>query len=70
MPIYEYRCEACDAVSEYFIGVGDDEKNPLQSVWRFWNEKGLFHLLCHRCFDFRLVLAHHSKRSVQSMKRI
>jgi putative FmdB family regulatory protein len=26
MPIYKYRCEACDAVSEYFIGVGDDEK--------------------------------------------
>ena len=26
MPIYEYRCEACGAVSEYLVGVGDDEK--------------------------------------------
>ena len=26
MPIYEYRCEACGAVSEYLMGVGDDEQ--------------------------------------------
>ena len=25
MPIYEYRCEACGAVSEYLVGLGDDE---------------------------------------------
>lgn len=26
MPIYEYRCEACGAVSEYLVGLGDDER--------------------------------------------
>jgi putative FmdB family regulatory protein len=26
MPIYEYRCEACGAVSEYLVGVGDEER--------------------------------------------
>ena len=26
MPIYEYRCEACGAVSEYLVGLGEDEK--------------------------------------------
>ena len=25
MPIYEYRCEECGSVSEYLVGVGDDE---------------------------------------------
>jgi len=25
MPIYEYRCEACGAVSEYLVGLGDEE---------------------------------------------
>jgi len=25
MPIYEYQCEACGAISEYLVGVGDDE---------------------------------------------
>lgn len=25
MPIYEYRCEACGAVSEYLVGMRDDE---------------------------------------------
>ncbi|MBN1106516.1 MAG: zinc ribbon domain-containing protein [Deltaproteobacteria bacterium] len=25
MPIYEYRCEACGAVTEYLVGVGKDE---------------------------------------------
>jgi len=26
MPIYEYRCESCGAVSEYLVGLGEDEK--------------------------------------------
>jgi putative FmdB family regulatory protein len=26
MPIYEYRCEACGAVSEYLVAPGDKEK--------------------------------------------
>ena len=26
MPIYEYRCEACGAVSEYLVGLGDEER--------------------------------------------
>ena len=26
MPIYKYRCEACNAVSEYLVGIGHDEK--------------------------------------------
>lgn len=26
MPIYEYRCENCAAVSEYLVGVGNDEQ--------------------------------------------
>jgi len=26
MPIYEYRCETCGAVSEYLVGLGDDEQ--------------------------------------------
>ena len=25
MPIYEYRCKACGAASEYLIGLGEDE---------------------------------------------
>ncbi|MBN1849422.1 MAG: zinc ribbon domain-containing protein [Deltaproteobacteria bacterium] len=25
MPIYEYRCESCGAVSEYLVGFGGDE---------------------------------------------
>jgi putative FmdB family regulatory protein len=25
MPIYEYRCKACGATSEYLIGMGKDE---------------------------------------------
>ncbi len=25
MPIYEYRCETCGAVSEYLVGRGNDE---------------------------------------------
>jgi putative FmdB family regulatory protein len=26
MPIYEYRCKACGAVSEFLLGRGDDER--------------------------------------------
>ena len=26
MPIYEYQCEACGAVSEYLVGREDDER--------------------------------------------
>ena len=26
MPIYEYRCKACGAVSEYLVGLGDDDR--------------------------------------------
>jgi putative FmdB family regulatory protein len=26
MPIYEYRCQACGAVSEFLTGVGTDEE--------------------------------------------
>jgi len=26
MPIYEFRCEACGSVSEYLVGIGNDEK--------------------------------------------
>lgn len=26
MPIYEYRCKACGAVSEYLVGLGREEK--------------------------------------------
>ena len=26
MPIYEYRCETCGDVSEYLVGLGDDER--------------------------------------------
>jgi putative FmdB family regulatory protein len=26
MPIYEYRCQSCGAVSEFLVGRGDDEK--------------------------------------------
>lgn len=26
MPIYEYQCEACGAISEYLVGLGDDER--------------------------------------------
>ena len=26
MPIYEYRCEACGAVSEYLVGLGHVER--------------------------------------------
>ena len=26
MPIYEYRCEACGAVTEYLVGVDDEVK--------------------------------------------
>jgi putative FmdB family regulatory protein len=25
MPLYEYRCEACGAVSEYLVGTGSNE---------------------------------------------
>ncbi|MBN2123068.1 MAG: zinc ribbon domain-containing protein [Deltaproteobacteria bacterium] len=25
MPIYEYRCESCGSVSEYLVGMGNDE---------------------------------------------
>jgi putative FmdB family regulatory protein len=25
MPIYEYRCDLCGAVSEFLLRVGDDE---------------------------------------------
>ena len=25
MPIYEYRCETCGSVSEYLVGMGEDE---------------------------------------------
>lgn len=28
MPIYEYRCDRCGAVSEYLVGVGKEE--PIQ----------------------------------------
>jgi putative FmdB family regulatory protein len=26
MPIYEYRCQACGAISEYLVGMRDDEQ--------------------------------------------
>jgi putative FmdB family regulatory protein len=26
MPIYEHRCEACGAVSEYLVRLGDEER--------------------------------------------
>jgi hypothetical protein len=30
MPIYEYRCEACGALSEYLVGLGDEKRMTLK----------------------------------------